>query len=706
MTNKKNIILVFGTPCSGSSLVTRCLRILGYTPNTRNHINSLFFQDMQLDPLMFGTLPSGWHQTQTAAKAKERIENLLHITDQNPKSCVFSDPIMCRVLPLWLEVFQEKHIETKCIFVIRHPWETALSLASGQNMDLFKGHLVWLVYFRDAFRSLQNINHSMITYDQLLADPITTLKSCLPSSYFSTVESCQSTLLNFIQPKMKKHHAIELTKKDKRTFRAYEQIYQNILSSQNSNHPITQPSMHDHSESDLIESLLDVIDRYENKTVNISGGKHGLITISETGLFCRVTFPFFRKGNVKVEEICLIEDQWHKICLSVPDPISLRTRHIVFSPLNTYGTVKISSVCLVNQADGKALWELKKDRDFDEIILEDSLIRLPGQNQMNLLVTGKKARLVLPVVPQLADVPVKLTVWLKASRKHSELLSCLPLQATGDRKYAVGTIHHLSCSGGTVISKCLAAMPNVVLLSEINPCSMILDGGFNPFDPLKHFQKKYPEIAYNDRDSMKRIFFERISWIVKRCKEYNKFLLFRDHSHSDFLFKGSVDVPSLYTFLSELFDIKSIVTLRNPIDSYLALRDNQRFPTDVKNFDHYCQRVLDFLNTYKFAQVFLYEDFVENPKQILEKMCVLYGIEYDNSYKDKFYNITLTGNSGRGKEFKEIKKLERRSGSDGFLKEVKESHNYQKIMNKYYRSTIDRDQLWIDRQLNNTFSKA
>ena len=31
------------------------------------------------------------------------------------------------------------------------------------------------------------------------------------------------------------------------------------------------------------------------------------------------------------------------------------------------------------------------------------------------------------------------------------------------------TIHHLACTGGTVISKCLAAMPDVALISEVNP---------------------------------------------------------------------------------------------------------------------------------------------------------------------------------------------------------------------------------------------
>ncbi|WP_112478442.1 hypothetical protein [Vibrio variabilis] len=36
-------------------------------------------------------------------------------------------------------------------------------------------------------------------------------------------------------------------------------------------------------------------------------------------------------------------------------------------------------------------------------------------------------------------------------------------------KPTIRVIHHLACSGGTLVSKCISAMPNVYLLSEIHP---------------------------------------------------------------------------------------------------------------------------------------------------------------------------------------------------------------------------------------------
>ncbi|WP_157488499.1 hypothetical protein [Desulfobacter postgatei] len=250
-----------------------------------------------------------------------------------------------------------------------------------------------------------------------------------------------------------------------------------------------------------------------------------------------------------------------------------------------------------------------------------------------------------------------------------------------DKEYPIRTIHHLSSSGGTLISKCISAMPDVVMLSEINPCSEMGGLFFDPFDPLKHFQKKYPEISYKDADSFKAIFYERIKWVIEKCKKHQKSLVIRDHSHSDFLFQGVLEHPPVYSFLNELYNVVPIITLRNPIDSYLSMMKHFSSATDVKSFDEYCKRVLAFIEKYSFAEVFLYEDFVDNPDRTLQRMCEIYGIEYDPSYKNNFHEITLTGDSGRGskQKLKEIKKLDRREYGQDFFQEVKESVSFKQI---------------------------
>lgn len=54
----------------------------------------------------------------------------------------------------------------------------------------------------------------------------------------------------------------------------------------------------------------------------------------------------------------------------------------------------------------------------------------------------------------------------------------------------IRTIHHMACTGGTVFSKCLAVMPNVALLSEVNPLNRY-GSAFEPTNPLLLLERSY-----------------------------------------------------------------------------------------------------------------------------------------------------------------------------------------------------------------------
>ena len=44
----------------------------------------------------------------------------------------------------------------------------------------------------------------------------------------------------------------------------------------------------------------------------------------------------------------------------------------------------------------------------------------------------------------------------------------------------IRTVHHFACTGGTLICKCIAAMPNIQLLSEVDPLSTLLKSTVKP----------------------------------------------------------------------------------------------------------------------------------------------------------------------------------------------------------------------------------
>lgn len=97
----------------------------------------------------------------------------------------------------------------------------------------------------------------------------------------------------------------------------------------------------------------------------------------------------------------------------------------------------------------------------------------------------------------------------------------------------VRIVHQLARSGGTLISKCLGCMQDVVMLSEIHP-----QGG-TWFNPLQQAQQWYQLFTPAEMTAINRQkdlnFRDTIDLIYRRCLELNRPLVIRDWSHLDFM---------------------------------------------------------------------------------------------------------------------------------------------------------------------------
>ena len=267
-----------------------------------------------------------------------------------------------------------------------------------------------------------------------------------------------------------------------------------------------------------------------------------------------------------------------------------------------------------------------------------------------------------------------------AQKENKPLLPPKVAVSVQKTDFTILTIHHLSATGGTLISKCLAAMPEVILLSELHPYS--IHNCFNPFDPIQQLTK-YNLLTHKE---LQEIFLNRINLIVAKCQQNNKKLIIRDHSHSDFLLAHTNHQPSLLNVLKNQYQLKPLLTLRNPIDSWLSMVP-KKWHKQVKTFDNYCDRYLKFLETYQNFPYYLYEDFVQQPDVILQKICLYYGIDFDPNYQDHFFQIKLTGDSGRTGS--KISFRSRRKYEQSFVEEVKHSANFSKICQRLGYSELD-----------------
>ncbi|MCQ4321759.1 sulfotransferase [Stutzerimonas stutzeri] len=267
------------------------------------------------------------------------------------------------------------------------------------------------------------------------------------------------------------------------------------------------------------------------------------------------------------------------------------------------------------------------------------------------------------------------------SNNQSLLERCNAVTADieSQKKPTLRIIHHLACSGGTLISKCLAVQPNVFLLSEIHPTTRlgmnIDEAAYTPRDITT--QAIYGRIPNVDTLAEK-LFLYGIIETEKYIRKQGGYLVIRAHTHADYCTdKPAPEVDTLKRLLEPHFDIKHLVTVRNPIDPYLSLLNNGWTHFTPCNLDEYAVRYLAFLNQHADCRIYKYEDFVISPNETMFDLCVALEIPYNANYRDSFSAYQLSGDSGRSGAI--IAERERRPVSDQIRCEADNSENWNKL---------------------------
>jgi len=259
---------------------------------------------------------------------------------------------------------------------------------------------------------------------------------------------------------------------------------------------------------------------------------------------------------------------------------------------------------------------------------------------------------------------------------------------SANTKPTLRIIHHFACSGGTLISKCLAAQPNVFLLSELHPTTRLginmNTAAYTPRDITT--QAIYGRVPEADKLAEK-LFVNGIIETEKHIRERGGYLVIRAHTHADYCTDNPVpDVDTLTRLLEPYFDIKHLVTVRNPIDSFMSLRENGWVHFKPDSFDEYCRRLLKFLESFDGCQIVKYEEFVEQPERQLKEITKVLNLEYKANNLDDLDIFKISGDSGRSGS--KIKPRTRKEISEHYKKEVSESLSFCQVkkhllLNKY-----------------------
>lgn len=279
---------------------------------------------------------------------------------------------------------------------------------------------------------------------------------------------------------------------------------------------------------------------------------------------------------------------------------------------------------------------------------------------------------------RLNDIKTSDCVANEINENFSLLTKCREItQAYDQTKPKLRVIQHLACSGGTLISKCIGAQANVHILSEAHPTSNLAIRDTPSFSPTDLAAlSKYAHVP-NVNELLTKLYHKNVMEINQHIEERGGSLVVRYHTHSDYhVGEGYAEESTFDAIFSDVCEVLSVLTIRNPIDAYSSLKNNGWIHYTPETFDEYCKRYLQHLKDLDSSSIFRYEDFVDDPQSTMMKICHALEIPFDDRFVDTFGLIKLTGDSGRKSDV--ISKRDRRVDKE-LLREVDKSKYFKQI---------------------------
>ncbi len=210
-------------------------------------------------------------------------------------------------------------------------------------------------------------------------------------------------------------------------------------------------------------------------------------------------------------------------------------------------------------------------------------------------------------------------------------------------------VHHMACTGGTLIARSLNAQPNALVLSEVDPLSTIqlktMRSRFAPTDPI--LMARVGLFPISDADAVE-MFRSSVDVLRQRLERQGRRLILRSHPHSQFCTDQDWNArPTLRDMYAGLCETLSIVTVRHPLDSWLSLVANGWNHFSPFNIDEYARRYLAFLDSYSDIAMFKYETFVSDPDEEMRRICDHLSLTYNSDWRLLISAFKLSGDSGR-----------------------------------------------------------
>lgn len=223
-----SLILVAGMHRSGTSALTRCINLAG-VPLPRNlmqpdpgnadgywesvdlyHLHNAILSSLQSawnDPR---EIPEAWFASPASTAPRAHLVAWLASEMQGKDMLLVKDPRVCRLMPLWQRAAAEIGFDIRTVIPVRNPIEVARSLKTRDGFTEPHSFFLWLRHVLDAERFTRGRPRSIVTFDQLMADPLGIVRRIQKDlgAAFPVGDSELKPLLDSVLKPSLRHHVV------------------------------------------------------------------------------------------------------------------------------------------------------------------------------------------------------------------------------------------------------------------------------------------------------------------------------------------------------------------------------------------------------------------------------------------------------------------------------------------------------------------
>ena len=217
-------IIIAGMHRSGTSLTSRTCNLLGvdigpdlidappeenkesyWEPEALVEFHDRIFDIFHIRSDDLNLLPESWEQHPAIAPLRDSFINWLQQSFDHGDLWGLKDPRICRLLPVWPDIFNRLNLSPRFIIPFRHPMEVAGSLQK-RNESLYpleRSLQWWLLNQLEVERHTRPYPRVFIYYPELVADWQSTMEHVanrLSITWPTTPENAKETIEQYIEP--------------------------------------------------------------------------------------------------------------------------------------------------------------------------------------------------------------------------------------------------------------------------------------------------------------------------------------------------------------------------------------------------------------------------------------------------------------------------------------------------------------------------